>query len=145
MSSSHATPSEGKEEQYLFRCANEDLANRIRSVLRNNKARKEDYDMDLRWVSDREGIFTIGGSEYPCQLLDLPGVVESYKTYNDIHLVKSTDVGQVKRTGFKSSSRHVRCRERGLIIHASIDGRPALGRCIGHLGAGTRHSPCPGT
>ena len=49
-------------------------------------------------VSDKEGVFTIGGSEYPCQLMDLPGIVESYKTYNDVHLVKSTDVGQVNCT-----------------------------------------------
>lgn len=28
-------------------------------------------------------------------LLDLPCVVESYKTYDDVHLVKSNDIGQV--------------------------------------------------
>ena len=29
-------------------------------------------------------------------LLDLPTVVESYKSYNDVDLVKSNDVGQVQ-------------------------------------------------
>ena len=28
-------------------------------------------------------------------LLDLPCMVESYKTYDDVHLVKSNDIGQV--------------------------------------------------
>ena len=135
MSGSAPAANEGKEEQYLFRCESEELAKRIRTILRNTtKARKEDSDMDLRWgmchppaaapsqpwtgeplrsgillrlnafaVSDREGVFTLGGSEYPCQLMDLPGIVESYKTYNDVHLVKSTDVGQVNCTSCSPS------------------------------------------
>jgi transcription initiation factor TFIID subunit 7 len=32
---------------------------------------------------------------YPVTLLDLPAVVESYKTLDDTNLVKITDVGQV--------------------------------------------------
>lgn len=32
---------------------------------------------------------------YPVKLLNLPTVVEAYKTYDDINLVKINDVGQV--------------------------------------------------
>lgn len=53
-------------------------------------------------MSNTEGFFTISGEEYPCQLLNLPGVVESYKTYNDVNLVKSSDIGQVGGTAPES-------------------------------------------
>ena len=43
----------------------------------------------------REGRFVIGGESYPLSLLRLPCVVESFKTYDDINLVKSADVGEV--------------------------------------------------
>jgi transcription initiation factor TFIID subunit 7 len=43
----------------------------------------------------RRGQFTVGGRSYPVTLLDLPTVVESYKTYDDINLVKTNDIGQV--------------------------------------------------
>ena len=36
------------------------------------------------------------GQEHPVSLLDLPTVVESYKTLDDINLVKMTDIGQVR-------------------------------------------------
>ncbi len=32
---------------------------------------------------------------YPVKLLNLPTVVEAYKTYDDINLVKINDIGQV--------------------------------------------------
>ncbi len=47
----------------------------------------------------REGRFTIGGEAYPLSLLRLPCVVESYKTYDDINLVKTADVGEVRTCG----------------------------------------------
>ena len=43
----------------------------------------------------REGRFVIGGESYPLLLLRLPCVVESFKTYDDINLVKSADIGEV--------------------------------------------------
>jgi len=45
--------------------------------------------------SDRHGTLTAEGVAYPVTLLDLPAVVESYKTLDDTNLVKITDVGQV--------------------------------------------------
>ena len=38
----------------------------------------------------------IGNQRFPASLLDLPTVVESYKTYDDSFLVKAADIGQVK-------------------------------------------------
>lgn len=37
----------------------------------------------------------MGGEAFPAHVLNLPTIVESYKTYDDIHLVKSNDIGQV--------------------------------------------------
>jgi transcription initiation factor TFIID subunit 7 len=42
------------------------------------------------------GTFMIGNESFPASLLDLPAVVESYKTYDDSVLIKTADVGQVK-------------------------------------------------
>ncbi|XP_077233348.1 polyubiquitin-like [Tasmannia lanceolata] len=42
----------------------------------------------------RSGTFVIGNDHFPASLLDLPCIVESYKTYDDSVLIKTTDVGQ---------------------------------------------------
>ena len=47
---------------------------------------------------------TFEGHEYAFALLDLPTILETYKTYNDSDLVKSNDIGQV-RTALK----HILC------------------------------------
>ena len=41
----------------------------------------------------------MGGEAFPAHVLNLPTIVESYKTYDDIHLVKSNDIGQVPCPG----------------------------------------------
>lgn len=43
----------------------------------------------------REGHLTFDGVAYPVSVLDLPTVVESYKTYDDVNLVKTADVGRI--------------------------------------------------
>lgn len=43
----------------------------------------------------RSGTFTIGQDHFPASLLDLPCVLESYKTYDDNVLIKTADIGQV--------------------------------------------------
>lgn len=45
---------------------------------------------------ETEGLFIVGGAEYPVSLRSLPTVVESYKTLNDIDLVKAGDIGQAR-------------------------------------------------
>jgi len=43
----------------------------------------------------REGELQIGSQAHKVHVLDLPTVVESYKTYDDENLVKTGDIGQV--------------------------------------------------
>ena len=43
-----------------------------------------------------EGRFVVGGDEYAAALRDLPTIVETYKTYDDVNMVKCTDIGQVR-------------------------------------------------
>jgi len=58
--------------------------------------RREDSEMDLVFEDDaEEGVLRVGGEEYPASLRALPTVVESYKTLNDVDLVKAGDIGQV--------------------------------------------------
>ena len=45
--------------------------------------------------SGRQGQLTFEGRTYRVDLLDLPTVVESYKTLDDTNLVKTGDIGQV--------------------------------------------------
>lgn len=50
MGSAVPSTSDGKEEQFLFRCQSDKLAHRIREVLRGSPgARKEDLEMELTW------------------------------------------------------------------------------------------------
>ncbi|KAF7022971.1 hypothetical protein CFC21_035594 [Triticum aestivum] len=52
--------------------------------------------LDLSFSEDgRSGTFMIGNQRFPASLLDLPTVVESYKTYDDSFLVKIADIGQM--------------------------------------------------
>lgn len=50
----------------------------------------------LHTEDGRGGTFMIGNESFPASLLDLPTVVESYKTYDDSVLIKTADIGQVK-------------------------------------------------
>ncbi|KAK9845230.1 hypothetical protein WJX81_000566 [Elliptochloris bilobata] len=88
-----------REEQFLFRVQDAALAERVRRVLREDPAaRAEDASMEVLFedaAKPREGRFVIGGESYPLSLLKLPCVVESFKTYDDINLVKTADVGEV--------------------------------------------------
>lgn len=43
----------------------------------------------------KTGSFVIGEEHFPASLLNLPCIVESYKTYDDNVLIKSADIGQV--------------------------------------------------
>ncbi|OIT40626.1 transcription initiation factor tfiid subunit 7 [Nicotiana attenuata] len=43
----------------------------------------------------KSGTFVIGDEHFPASLLNLPCIVESYKTYDDSVLIKTADVGQI--------------------------------------------------
>ena len=50
---------------------------------------------DYSCADARSGTFTIGDDRFQASLLDLPCVLESYKTYDDNVLIKTADIGQV--------------------------------------------------
>ncbi|GAQ90686.1 Transcription initiation factor TFIID subunit [Klebsormidium nitens] len=82
------------EEQFILRVP-QDIAEQLNQLLSKQIA-SADLPIDLAFSEDgRSGTFTVGGRTLPASLLDLPGVVESWKTYDDNHLVKSADIGQL--------------------------------------------------
>ncbi|EOY32302.1 TBP-associated factor 7 isoform 5 [Theobroma cacao] len=83
------------EEQFILRVP-PSIAERIDRLLSENASSSEDKSLDLVFSEDgRTGTFVIGNDRFPASLLDLPSVVESYKTYDDSALVKTADVGQM--------------------------------------------------
>ncbi|XP_077233695.1 transcription initiation factor TFIID subunit 7-like isoform X2 [Tasmannia lanceolata] len=62
-------------------------------ILRVPPAVAERIDRLLK--DGRSGTFFIGNDHFPASLLDLPCIVESYKTYDDSVLIKTADVGQI--------------------------------------------------
>uniref|UniRef100_A0A7N0TZ92 TAFII55 protein conserved region domain-containing protein n=1 Tax=Kalanchoe fedtschenkoi TaxID=63787 RepID=A0A7N0TZ92_KALFE len=82
------------EEQFILRVP-PSVAEKIESLLNDSAAASDDKSLDLSFMEDgRTGTFTIGEDQFPASLLDLPCVVESYKTYDDNVLIKTADVGQ---------------------------------------------------
>lgn len=60
-----------------------------------------EYCLCFEFAEDgRSGTFVIGNEEFPASLLDLPAVVESFKTYDDCALVKTADIGQVSQFAY---------------------------------------------
>ncbi|XP_020202138.1 transcription initiation factor TFIID subunit 7 [Cajanus cajan] len=84
------------EEQFILRVP-PNVAERIERLLNeSNPSSSEDKSLDLSFSEDgRSGTFVIGNEHFPASLLDLPCVVESYKTYDDNSLIKTADVGQM--------------------------------------------------
>ncbi|CAI9268590.1 unnamed protein product [Lactuca saligna] len=78
------------EEQFILRVP-PSVAERIDRLL--NESGSE--SMDLSFSDGRSGAFIIGEDHFPASLLDLPCIVESYKTYDDNVLIKTADVGQM--------------------------------------------------
>ncbi|KAB2015317.1 hypothetical protein ES319_D08G016300v1 [Gossypium barbadense] len=85
----------GMDEQFILRVP-PSVAERINRLLSENASSSEDKSLDLEFSEDgRTGTFVIGNDRFPASVLDLPCVVESYKTYDDSALVKTADVGQM--------------------------------------------------
>ncbi|OVA16583.1 TAFII55 protein [Macleaya cordata] len=85
------------EEQFILRVP-PSVAERIDRLLSENasSSSSEDKSLDLSFSEDgRTGTFVIGNEHFPASLLDLPGIVESYKTYDDNVLIKTADIGQI--------------------------------------------------
>ncbi|KAL2487500.1 Transcription initiation factor TFIID subunit 7 [Forsythia ovata] len=82
------------EEQFVLRVPPA-VAERIERLL-NDPICSEDKSLDLSFSDDgRTGAFVIGNDRFSASLLDLPTVVESYKTYDDSALIKTADIGQM--------------------------------------------------
>ncbi|CAJ1974713.1 unnamed protein product [Sphenostylis stenocarpa] len=84
------------EEQFILRVP-PNVAERIERLLNETDASSsEEKSLDLSFSEDgRSGTFMIGNEHFPASLLDLPCVVESYKTYDDNSLIKAADIGQM--------------------------------------------------
>ncbi|KAH1213428.1 Transcription initiation factor TFIID subunit 7 [Glycine max] len=84
------------KEQFILRVP-PNVAERIERLLNeNNASSSEDKSLDLSFREDgRSGTFMIGNEQFPASLLDLPCVVESYKTYDDNSLIKTANIGQM--------------------------------------------------
>lgn len=54
-----------------------------------------DSDCHAEDGEGRKGTFSFDGTVLPASLKDLPTIVECYKTYDDVNLVKTGDIGQV--------------------------------------------------
>ncbi|KAL6842652.1 hypothetical protein ACP4OV_027496 [Aristida adscensionis] len=86
------------EEQFILRVP-PSVAERIERLMNESAASSsnpDDASLDLSFSEDgRNGTFMIGNESFPASLLDLPAVVESYKTYDDSVLIKTADIGQM--------------------------------------------------
>ncbi|KAI3450895.1 hypothetical protein Pfo_007560 [Paulownia fortunei] len=83
------------EEQFILRVPPA-VAERIERLLNESSSSSEDKSLDLSFSEDgRTGTFVIGNDRFSASLLDLPTVVESYKTYDDNVLIKTADIGQM--------------------------------------------------
>ncbi|ESQ29940.1 hypothetical protein EUTSA_v10011786mg [Eutrema salsugineum] len=83
------------EEQFILRVP-PSVSERIDRLLSEEASSSDEIPLDLCFSEDgRSGTFVIGNEEFPASLLDLPAVVESFKTYDDCALVKTADIGQM--------------------------------------------------
>ncbi|KAF5448002.1 hypothetical protein F2P56_033509 [Juglans regia] len=85
------------EEQFILRVP-PSVAERLDRLLSEseNASSSEDKSLDLSFSEDgKNGTFIIANDRFPASLLDLPSVVESYKTYDDSVLIKTADIGQM--------------------------------------------------
>ncbi|KAI8537557.1 hypothetical protein RHMOL_Rhmol09G0033200 [Rhododendron molle] len=84
------------EEQFILRVPPSVAERTDRLLSENASSSSDDKSLDLSFSEDgRSGTFMIGNERFPTSLLDLPSIVESYKTYDDSVLIKTADIGQV--------------------------------------------------
>lgn len=86
------------EEEFILRVRDPALAETIRKILRE----EENVSDHLQIVFDKSnynGVLRFQGKQYQLTVLNLPGVTECYKSYDEVNLVKTGDVGQVLVVG----------------------------------------------
>ncbi|KAI6685597.1 hypothetical protein NL676_031510 [Syzygium grande] len=90
-----ARPLRVSDEQFILRVP-PSVAERIELLLNEDASTSDDKALDLSFSEDgRTGTFVIGNDRFTASLMDLPTVVESYKTYDDTNLIKTADIGQM--------------------------------------------------
>ncbi|GAB2284417.1 transcription initiation factor TFIID subunit 7 [Dionaea muscipula] len=105
------------EEQFILRVP-PSVAERLERLLNEEdpSSSSHDKELDLSFFEDgRNSTFVIGNDSFPASLLDLPCVVESYKTYDDNVLIKTADIGQM-----------IMVREEGDVAPDSVEYRHGL-------------------
>jgi transcription initiation factor TFIID subunit 7 len=81
------------EEVFVLRVP-QPLADRLRRILAEDATAAA--DLELQFGEDgRTGTLRVATDMYPAKLLDLPTKVESWKTLDDVNLVKAADIGQI--------------------------------------------------
>lgn len=81
------------EEHFILRVP-QSVADRLEKLLNEDPDSVGD-SLDLAFQDARSGSFSIGQDQFPASVLDLPCVLESYKTYDDNVLIKTADIGQI--------------------------------------------------
>ena len=75
------------------------LAERLRRLLAEDGAASSSHaaaELELVFSEDgRTGHLRVGADSYPAKLMDLPTKAESWKTLDDVNLVKAADIGQI--------------------------------------------------
>ncbi|BDA46268.1 probable transcription initiation factor TFIID subunit 7 [Coccomyxa sp. Obi] len=87
-----------REEQLILRVQDKDLADRIKNTLEDDFDASASPNIEIHFDekgSGRKGTFIMGNDRFPLTVHDLPTIVESYKTYDDVNLVKTANIGQV--------------------------------------------------
>lgn len=89
------------------------------------------FDSPAEKGSGRGGSFILDGESFPLVLQDLPTIVESYKTYDDINLVKTADIGQVSHASSTCMCTSVRARAmpQACVRPGNVD-HEQLGMCV---------------
>ncbi|EFJ43652.1 hypothetical protein VOLCADRAFT_121408 [Volvox carteri f. nagariensis] len=93
----------GTEEQFVLRVLDEALADKLHRMLREEITAHGHIELNFS-DNNQDGVLTVDGMPYPVKLLNLPTVVEAYKTYDDVNMVKINDVGQLLLVGPPGSS-----------------------------------------
>ncbi|GAB2273599.1 transcription initiation factor TFIID subunit 7 [Dionaea muscipula] len=104
------------EEQFILRVP-PSVAERLERLLNEeDSSSSHDKELDLSFFEDgRNCTFVFGNDSFPASLLNLPCVVESYKTYDDNVLIKTADIGQM-----------IMVREEGDVAPDSVEYRHGL-------------------
>ncbi|GMH45983.1 hypothetical protein BSKO_13947 [Bryopsis sp. KO-2023] len=93
-------PREAREEHFVLRVEDSDLAEQLREAVKEQVAEAKESGLKLEFTKPgRDGSLEFRGTKRPVRVLDLPTFVECYKTLDDIHCVKLTDVSQVLHVG----------------------------------------------